>query len=403
MSEIPEFSVHNTKTGFKVRYVDPGSGRVRRLRLWADDEGVSPSRQSKREAMKRAPEVIRSEISMSQIKEARQAGKIVTLGQFFERAVQDPGTRGRNTEATQALRQNALGILRIWLRQQGYHDQRAVAELARDHFDRYTADRMKGGLATPSGRSSKPLGKKAMERELQILKRAFNFMLEDDEIEGVTRNPVKAKIRAFENVDERRTALRDRSISDEQVQILLENCDSTFEVNNRGAVEDRPMTSCYMHTVLMVLSETGLRPGELMKAKWSAVDWANGVLQITEGKTGSRKVVLDDALLDYLRDRLENLQSVGLNPKTIICKEDGTAVPVQSVMQAFRRYRDRLGLPQSVVLYGLRHRYAHRLSHKLTMPIVAAAMGHTDYRTTSLYTHTEVESVADQIRDALAS
>jgi site-specific recombinase XerD len=37
------------------------------------------------------------------------------------------------------------------------------------------------------------------------------------------------------------------------------------------------------------------------------------------------------------------------------------------------------------------------------MPIVAAAMGHTDYRTTSLYTHTEVESVADQIRDALAS
>jgi hypothetical protein len=43
-----------------------------------------------REAKKRAPEVVRSAISVSEIKGAKKSGKIMTLGEIFHRAVQDP-------------------------------------------------------------------------------------------------------------------------------------------------------------------------------------------------------------------------------------------------------------------------------------------------------------------------
>ena len=78
---------------------------------------------------------------------------------------------------------------------------------------------------------------------------------------------------------------------------------------------------------------------------------------------------------------------------------EGGHLKKHTLPQAYRRYRDKLGITgENTNLYGLRHRYGHKLAEALPVNRVAAAMGHTQINTTMIYIRAEVEDVADEIR-----
>ena len=388
--------VKSSTQGYLIRFEDPHTGKAKQLRAYSR---TPISKQTKAGARKRAPEVIDRYLKRAVVKKAIEVGKAVTISEFFAEANRDPGSRSKISEAHREKRRHCLEVFRLWLEDQGLHGKKPISEITRPVMLRYLGDRLAGGLRTPSGRPSRPCKPYSIRTaDIMTISRAFNYLLDNELVEGISRNPCRKLFGGgHSTIEQQKLDRRDRSMDDESLELLLENCTGTFMRDNRGAEQVTQMAPCWMHAALTLISKTGMRPGEAREARWDDIDWKKGILQVRKGKTGARQVILIPELLEYLKGVQENRREVGIKSELILCYEDGRRVTKDSMCQAFNRYKTRLGLGKGVTLYGLRHRFAHKLSDQLQLPDVMSAMGHQDVRTTTLYTTKTVESVRKKV------
>ena len=388
--ELPAFSVvkHSTQ-GFVARLKNPKTGRPTNVALWDKADGVPKSKRTRAEARRRAPDRVAAYLGQIKIVSAVSAGAVSTVTEFFQVAAEDPGARGKLSPDTLKLRQFSLELFRSFLSSAGVNDFSPVADITREHVEEFKRSMAKGGIRTPKGNRSRPASERSIVRHVQIVKRAFNYALQDRELIGLTSSPAKhVTTKLWNSIHEQRQVVRDRSIDDETFQTLL---DASLD----------PSAPFYMHAVLTFMAETGMRRGELVSARWDGIQESGaGAMLRVSGKTGVRLIPLLDSTVAYLDEWRARLDDLGIRSPWIVCNENGTPLNPTSLNQAFRRIRIRLGLDPSVRLYGLRHRYAHKLAEHAPMNTVAAAMGHTDIRTTSIYTFTDVETQAHVIRQA---
>ncbi len=402
-----EFSIQEISGALHARYQvinEYGEkGPRRRVRLWPAGKQPYKSRLSKKALHERAREVI--EKALTKAKESPKKslsfdpkGKVATLGQWLERGLLDPGIKGYTAERSLDCRDDALKKFVHWCHTIGMTDESPITTVNPALMQRYADDLIKGGIKLPSGRMSKPKKPWSLRRDISPIQRAFNWLLENEDI-VIVRNPVKVKIQQFHNAEEQRQRYRDRSVDMETLEVLLENCHGTLKFDNRGTMQEMPMTTCYMHPLIMLMSHSGMRTGEARQAKWREIDWDSNVIRITQGKTKNRAVPMPESLKVYLRERLENLKEVGVKTEYILCLEDGSQLNHHSIGQAFRRYCNRIGVDKSVTLYGLRHHFAHRCADN-GVPIthLQSFMGHSNLKTTQVYTHSEVENVMDSLK-----
>ena len=391
---LPDYSIQqDKKNGFLVVFNDAQSGKRKRLRAYPSS--VPRSKQTKTGAKKRAEAVVTKYLQRAHLESAILDGKVVTVGDFFDRVIEDPGSRGQLSERSIEKRAFSLAVFEKYLGDRGIHREAPITKVTRKVVEKFVSDRMKGGVKLPSGRLSDPVSATGLlTNDVGVLRRAFNYLILNDDIEGVSRNPFERIVKSDENSTRKRRKRVEKTATEEELQALLEGCQKNYIRDNRGTPQEFKNPP-YLYAMIFILSKTGMRPGELRKATWKTVD--QGFFRLEEGKTNERDVVISGELQSFLEEYRANLKEVGIVSDYIICKEDGKPLGVGSDNQAFKRLRERLGLREELSLYSFRHRYGTKLGGELPLPVVAAAMGHRDIRTTMVYASVSVEEVADQI------
>lgn len=429
--ELPRFSVKkHSRDGWLCWYKCPLTGKRKNLRLWksTDTDYLPPSKQTAKKAKERAAEVLKNALGVVERKVQRSSGVATTISEFMDMAMRDPGSRGATAEATLEGRKHVLEMFRRYLKSCGFDGDASVSCITQTVIEDYLAALAKGGLQTPTGCKSKPYSQRSLVRQLQYIKRAFNYGLQGNRLAGIAESPARwVKVQVFKSFEEQVDSIRERSIGDELFEKLLAACsgeliwvpamskrslargldlalkttpENSYEFDNRGAKFLQPYAPWYMEAVIRLIDATGTRPGEAVSAKW------RGMKKISEGgetfymckvkgKTGTRQVILFEEDYQWFEGYRERLKSMGVSSPYILCNSAGEPLAANAINQAWRRLRERLGIEGKVKPYGLRHRYAQKCNaHGDPEPDIAAAMGHTDTRTTRIYTQTNPEQAA---------
>jgi integrase len=130
---------------------------------------------------------------------------------------------------------------------------------------------------------------------------------------------------------------------------------------------------------IRLLIFTGCRKGEILKLKWSEVDFERGMLHLPDSKTGRKVVLLGQAAVKVL----ESLPRVG---DYVIAGADPDK-PRVDLKRPWEAIKEKAGL-EGVRLHDLRHSFASvGAGAGLGLPIIGKLLGHSQSRTTERYAH----------------
>jgi integrase len=134
--------------------------------------------------------------------------------------------------------------------------------------------------------------------------------------------------------------------------------------------------------VIRLLTLTGCRKGEIEGLRWSEVDLEQRCLRLADSKTGARIVPLGSAALRVLETVPRLKGSVFVFPA-----ENDPAKPYVGTPRVWLKAREAAEL-EGVRLHDLRHTFASiGLAGGLSLPFIAALLGHKDIKTTQQYAH----------------
>src|SRR5262249_19207857 len=185
-------------------------------------------------------------------------------------------------------------------------------------------------------------------------------------MELIQRNPF-AKLRS------RGQTRRRRPITDGEFQMLMRGSDPTFR------------------RFLTFLKFTGCRPGGAASMRWSdgGVDWACVALQEhkTARKTGLPRVIpLVPTTIKLLLWMKSHRLVCSSGQGHVFTNGRGNAFSRGWLSLKMQRLRRRLGLPQGVVPYGLRHRYGLMgIKNGVNLKLLSLCMGHLRTQQTEHY------------------
>jgi integrase/recombinase XerD len=160
-------------------------------------------------------------------------------------------------------------------------------------------------------------------------------------------------------------------------------------------VLDAVRTPAY-RVCLTTMYACGLRLLEGARLQVSHIDGARKLLLVRHGKGGKDRLVpLPDVTLVLLREHWRTHR----DPSWVFpvsrrgaqrrapASAPGPVGPT-SLQKAFTRAVEDSGVPKRAHVHTLRHSYAtHLLEAGVPLPLIQAYLGHTDLRTTTIYTH----------------
>jgi integrase len=151
--------------------------------------------------------------------------------------------------------------------------------------------------------------------------------------------------------------------------------------------------------VVRLLALTGARKSEIEGLRWSEVDLERACLRLADSKTGARIVPLGAAALAALQALPPTEGSAFVFPAEGDLKRHYVGTP-----KVWEKLRASAGLPD-VRLHDLRHTFASfGVAGGLSLPLIAAILGHRDVKTTQQYAHladSPVKAAADRTAAAI--
>lgn len=135
------------------------------------------------------------------------------------------------------------------------------------------------------------------------------------------------------------------------------------------------------HPLVYVKKRIGPRIFELLKMKWSDIDWSSPRVEIA-GKGGSRSSV---PLPTDVRDTLWSLARRG---EHVFTHEDGSRMTYGGVASAWKRACAKAGVSE-LGLHALRHTAATDLLKRTNLRNVQLMLRHRDIRSTLRYAHAD--------------
>jgi integrase len=229
-------------------------------------------------------------------------------------------------------------------------------------------------LATPTrGRAQRSVT--SVNRELALLRRMFNVAQREG---WLLKNPMNNGENLISISSELK---RQRVITYEEEGRLLNACSGRRK---------------HLRAIVIAAIETGMRKGELLKLKWSDVNFQERIIyvQAFNTKTASARVVGMTSHLVLELERLWQLSSQIMDDLVFGFKDN--------VKKSFDGARRDAGLVD-VRFHDLRHTHATRLvSAHVPMAEIARALGHQQLATTYRYTnqtHESVQRTADALEE----
>lgn len=141
---------------------------------------------------------------------------------------------------------------------------------------------------------------------------------------------------------------------------------------------ERDGWSAHAVGAIRLLAVTGLRRSEMLSARWTDIDLDRGVLQLSDSKTGPRRVPLGPVAVDLLRGLKRDDENVHVFPGRV------PGAHLVDLQKPWREARRRAGL--ALRLHDLRHGVASAgLGEGLTLAEVARVLGHASEKTAHRY------------------
>jgi integrase len=205
----------------------------------------------------------------------------------------------------------------------------------------------------------------SVNRELELIRRMLNVAVHNG---WIIKSPFSQGDALISKSDEKK---RERILRREEEERLLAAC-----TNRRQHI--RPIIICAL--------DTGMRSGEILKLRWTDIDFANNLIKVQAFNTKTmreRQVGMTERLFRELEALYEK------SPKLADMLVFGIG---DNVRKAFNSARHMAGLPD-VRFHDLRHTHATRLvaSH-IPLSEVGRVLGHTQANTTYRYVNANVES-----------
>ena len=223
-------------------------------------------------------------------------------------------------------------------------------------------------------------GKGTASRTVGLLGAIFTFATQEGLL---TSNPVRG-------VERFRDQKSQRFLSKEEVANLTK---ALSDLEKDGA-------NAHGVTVIRLLTLTGARKSEIEGLKWSEVDLERSCLRLEDSKTGARVLPIGAPAKQILGTLPRSAQSPFVFPSAK--NPDGHYVGTPKLWEKVKREAELPG----VRLHDLRHTFASfGIAGGLSLPLIAALLGHKDVKTTQQYAHLAddpVKAAADRTAGALA-
>lgn len=231
-----------------------------------------------------------------------------------------------------------------------------LAQITASHFVTYRDKRLK---------QVKP---GTVNRELSIIKHAFDIAEREWDI-PIRHNPL-AKVKKLKVNN-----ARSRRLTDDEHQALLDAIEAT--------------RNDFIKPLINFAIETGMRRGEILRLRWSDIDYDSRTLHIPITKNGhARTIPLTTNAVEILKilqvgDDADNYRPFPLSDN--------------AAKLAWQRLLKRSGV-EDLHFHDFRHEAISRFFEKgLSVPEVALISGHRDFRMLFRYTHLRAEDVAQKL------
>lgn len=258
-----------------------------------------------------------------------------------------------------------------------YHDQKyavVICEFFRGMAFRditaWTIEQFKRKRSEGITERGEKRAKSTVNRELAQLSSIFSLAVDYGYCED---NPCR-RVRLYKVYSR-----RERVISEEEERRLLAALTGRHE-------ELRPIIILALHT--------GMRRNEILKLKWTDVDFMANEIRLAEGSTKSGKG-RTLPMTDLVRETMLGLREAGDGTGRIFT---GRGYSSGTITNRIARLCDRLGMPD-VTLHTLRHTFASRLEERNVNPfLVRDLLGHSTLRMTGHYTHSQPDALREAVK-----
>lgn len=151
-----------------------------------------------------------------------------------------------------------------------------------------------------------------------------------------------------------------------------------------------------LQDVLILILDSGMRPGEVFQMRWEDIAWDRGMIFIPRGKTArSRRFIpMSERVTKALHLR-RNGQTEGW-----VFPSDSKCGHLTTVAKSFEDARRIAGVSKDVVLYSARHTFATKVMGATgDLSLVMRALGHTNAQTAMIYQHPSLETVRNIVNE----
>lgn len=167
-------------------------------------------------------------------------------------------------------------------------------------------------------------------------------------------------------------------LSVEQIKTLLDSFPSDFE-------------GIYEKTILLMLYSCGLRVSELCALQVNDIRLQERIVLVKHGKGDKERIVpMALACKEQLSLYLKQCRSIWntSNSSLLLVNPKGKAITRQFVHSMIKRKVIELGFDPRISAHSFRHSFAsHLLDGNADLRSVQELLGHSDIRTTQIYTH----------------
>lgn len=197
---------------------------------------------------------------------------------------------------------------------------------------------------------------------------------------------VKQKIVAFNAAEDIEPLKVNRA---ERTHLSLEELNELLEALEHKIIKEACRLMAY----------TGARVSECTDLTLDDVDFEQNVIRIINGKGGKDRIVpLNAVLKGHLLHYKNNIRPKYIeSDKFFATKVSGELSPAY-INRRLHQTTKKLGWEKHVTCHILRHTFASQLvSKNVNIVKISKMLGHADVRTTSIYTHSNIDELAEAV------
>lgn len=158
----------------------------------------------------------------------------------------------------------------------------------------------------------------------------------------------------------------------------------------------------YHHAMLELLYSCGLRVSELCSLTMNQIHLDQGFLRVIGKGDKERMIPIHNRAVEVLRQYLEHVRITWQKKRlpNVFINQLGHATSRQYVHTLIKTKLQELGLDERLSAHSFRHSFAtHLLDGGADLRVVQELLGHSDIKTTQIYTHVQNK----RLKDAYAS